>query len=128
MKLIKQPENSNLCGQACVAMLLGISLEESIELIGKKGKTSLKHLKPAISSKYIVKDRERTTSMPIYSRVALLSIKFDYSKVIKPYTHWVVKSGVYIFDPAWRKVLIPQFELTCRGRVTSMIPLIPLPR
>lgn len=33
-KHIQQPEGSKLCGQCCVAMVLGVSLERACELVG----------------------------------------------------------------------------------------------
>lgn len=40
MKLILQPSRSNLCGQTSMAMLLGITLADSISAYGSRGKTS----------------------------------------------------------------------------------------
>ena len=53
INLIKQPKGSNLCGQACVAMITGISLEESIKLFGSKGKTGTKQLYYALKERGI---------------------------------------------------------------------------
>jgi hypothetical protein len=36
IKWIQQPEGSSLCGQTCVAMIAGITLEESIGAFGGK--------------------------------------------------------------------------------------------
>ena len=48
MRLVRQPEDSSLCGQACVATLAGITLDESIEIFGTKGKTYGTHLVAAL--------------------------------------------------------------------------------
>ena len=53
INLIKQPEGSSLCGQACVAMIAGTSLDESIELFKSKGKTRTKQLHHALQKKGI---------------------------------------------------------------------------
>lgn len=53
INLVKQPDNSNLCGQACVAMITGISLGESIKLFGSKGKTGTKQLYYALKERGI---------------------------------------------------------------------------
>jgi hypothetical protein len=50
MKLVRQPPNSNLCGQACIATIFGITLEEAIKAVGKKGKTYGSDLRRAIQS------------------------------------------------------------------------------
>ena len=44
MKLVTQPPNSKLCGQCCVAMLAGITLDESIQIIGHQKGTRTKDL------------------------------------------------------------------------------------
>jgi hypothetical protein len=44
-----QPPGSSLCGQTCVAMIAGITLEESIEAFrGKKGGTRTKEVVAAL--------------------------------------------------------------------------------
>ena len=48
MKLLLQPVGSNCCGQACVAMICGITLEQSIQLLGTKGKTNTAQLIEAL--------------------------------------------------------------------------------
>ena len=47
-----QPRGSRLCGQSCVAMILGISVLEAVELIGKCGATKTRHLRETL---YILK-------------------------------------------------------------------------
>lgn len=123
MKLIKQPENSNLCGQACVAMLLGISLKESIELIGRKGRTSLKHLKPILSTIYTIGLRKRS-NVYIDSKVpCLLTVTWDYKKR----KHWVIGRLRKIYDPLMGKPSpLEEYLNEIKGRVTSYIPLFPL--
>jgi len=53
INLIRQPDNSNLCGQACVAMIAGISLDESIKLFNSRGKTGTKTLYYALRKRGI---------------------------------------------------------------------------
>lgn len=52
MMHVKQPADSSLCGQCCVAMIAGISLEEAIKVVGhqKKSGTWTKELKSALES------------------------------------------------------------------------------
>ena len=45
---IRQPEGSNLCGQACVAMLAGVTLAEAIRATGTRGRTSTRHVTHAL--------------------------------------------------------------------------------
>ena len=53
INLIRQPDNSNLCGQACVAMIAGISLDESIKLFNSRGSTGTKTVYYALQKRGI---------------------------------------------------------------------------
>lgn len=53
INLIKQPDGSSLCGQACVAMIVGISLNESIKLFNSKGATTTRKLYHALQKRGI---------------------------------------------------------------------------
>lgn len=48
---LRQPEGSSLCGQTVVAMILGITLEEAIALVGKRGATSRADLERALGER-----------------------------------------------------------------------------
>ena len=48
MKLIVQPEGSYLCGQACVAMAGGVSLQRASSVIGHERATSTKDVRDAL--------------------------------------------------------------------------------
>lgn len=50
MNLITQPPGSSLCGQACVAMIAGISLEESIKIFGHSHSSKTKQIIKALKS------------------------------------------------------------------------------
>ena len=52
---IRQPKGSGLCGQSCLAMILGVSLERAIEILGhakKGGSTFSEHRKVLIEQGY----------------------------------------------------------------------------
>jgi len=40
IKQLYQPMGSKQCGQTCVAMIAGVTVEEVVKLIGKKGRTT----------------------------------------------------------------------------------------
>lgn len=46
-----QPPGSSLCGQTVVAMVLGITLDEAVSLVGKTGGTRLEDLETALGKK-----------------------------------------------------------------------------
>lgn len=44
---LKQPRGSRLCGQTCIAMLAGLSLDRVVNLVGPKA-TTVRHLATAL--------------------------------------------------------------------------------
>ena len=100
MKLIRQPEGSNLCGQACIATVCGITLDSAIELIHRKGKTRTADLKWALYCKGIKCGERRVRGMPKEGS-ALLYWQSDSG------AHWTVWHKGKHYDPAagvFRKV------------------------
>lgn len=102
MNLVKQPPKSNCCGQACVATIAGISLDEAIALFGKRGKTRASDVREALRKRgfdpYGRLVRMCKTS-PWISRVwdsATLVVKFKEGK----FGHWVVRHKGKFYDPA----------------------------
>ena len=45
---LQQPKDSHLCGQTCVAMITGVSIEKSIEVFGTRGGTRTKQVVAAL--------------------------------------------------------------------------------
>ena len=97
MKLVRQPEKSNCCGQACVAMLAGITLEESMDVFGTRGTTSTKDVVNALRELGIscgnelvrIKKKEKAPTCMVVLHFA--DVKF---------THWAVYHHGLYFDPA----------------------------
>jgi len=89
-------QGKNQCGQACVAMLLDISLEDAIIRVGKKGKTSLRHLWPLLSDRYTT-DKVRLQRISEVDSIDTGILKIIWSN---NRSHWVVKFGKDVFDPA----------------------------
>lgn len=50
LKLLKQPDNSRLCGQTCLAMILGITIEEAIREFGHDGCTHIYELEEVLTN------------------------------------------------------------------------------
>lgn len=102
MKLVRQPRDSNLCGQACVATVAGITLEESIAIFRKRGKTSTCHLREALKhcgfDPYHGATRMCKASAWIGRlwNSATLIVKFTRGKD----KHWVVRHKGKFYDPA----------------------------
>lgn len=94
MKLVKQPKDSNLCGQACVAMLCGLTLEQAILLVGTRGKTHTKPLKKALRAFGVHCGDRRVRGMPNKDETALLFWKGGGTK-----GHWMVWHKGKYYDP-----------------------------
>lgn len=70
LKLVKQPTRKSLCGQATIAMIAGITLEESIEHFGHKKSTRYKEYTQVLSklgvafNSYKKVDNRRNLELP----------------------------------------------------------------
>ena len=98
MKPIKQPAGTKSCGQACVAMLLNISLSEALNLFGFKGPTYGIQLRKVLNENGIktsnrtITVRKNTFFLP---DVAILKITYKG----KHLGHWVLKYYNKIYCP-----------------------------
>jgi hypothetical protein len=96
---IKQPEGKNQCGQVAIAVIAGISLENAIEIVGKKGCTKTKELIKALHSLgFKCSNRCRKMPRPI---LGIAQVHVRYSKKDKIWStnwHWVVVDNDKIFD------------------------------
>ena len=117
MKLIKQPEGSSLCGQACVAMLAGVSLEKSVSVFGKRGGTTTKEVIAALK-KLGVKCGNKLflAKNHIMTPICIAKLHFSWDK---SHTHWTIYHNGVFYDPA-----IGKTERYPEGvRVTSFLPV-----
>ena len=96
IQLVHQPQGSNLCGQCCVAMILGIPLGCVVALL-RKGRTTTKQLRDALRSFGILTaDRaERMTSSKSLPNLAIYKMRFEGTWK----SHWVVVSQGKVYDP-----------------------------
>lgn len=117
MKLIRQPENSNICGQCCIAMLNNEPLKDILSRMGK-GKTSWKHLRVHIAPYFFIGSRERFKRQ-IHSTLALCNVHWNTGR-----KHWVLYYRGWIFDPAletsWS---LTEYVNLIQGRITTFIPI-----
>lgn len=97
MDLILQPEGSWLCGQTCVAMLAGITLEESIAVFGKRSSTSTKDVIRALRSLGI-SCGDSLISLKKQAKTPVCMVVLHFAGV--KYTHWTVYHNDLYYDPA----------------------------
>ena len=95
MKHIRQPKDSNLCGQACVAMILDITLEDAIKRVGKKGKTRTKDIVGAVGEV-----AQEARLVPVRQRPTLPKRALTKVTWTKGQSHWVVFWDGMVFDPS----------------------------
>lgn len=97
LKLVRQPKDSNLCGQACVATILGITLDESIELFGTRGRTTWKKVIGVLRSRGVKCDNELTIVNG--SGVPVRCIVKIWWGTKENATHWSIRDGDRLLDP-----------------------------
>lgn len=114
MELILQP-TFETCGQACIAMITGKSVDEVIKDMKTSGPTSIGQLIEILDF-YGIKHAEKNTRIskknPIPYKYSILTVHTD-----KGYTHWTL-----LFD---NKYYDPEFGLIdgeyIYGKITSFL-------
>lgn len=95
IKYVMQP-NPAACGQACIAMLAGIEVEEAMKVMKTRGSTSIGQLIDALDY-YRIKHSERNIRIskknPTYSEASILTVHMP------GYTHWVLYYKGKYYDP-----------------------------
>lgn len=96
MELILQP-TFETCGQACIAMITGKSIDEVIKDMKTSGPTSIGQLIEILDF-YGVKHAEKNTRIskknPIPYKYSILTVHTD-----KGYTHWTLLFDNKYYDP-----------------------------
>lgn len=101
---LHQPEGSSLCGQTCVAMAAGVSLDRAIEVFGNRNSTYTRQLVAALRVLGLeCADRLRRVSK---NRVtpprAILCARWLNRKRKPRLWHWVLVWDGRVYDPAGR--------------------------
>lgn len=106
MKLILQPEGSSQCGQTCVAMAASVSLERSIEAVGRSGAThtadivrGLRALGVSCADRLVRISRKRP-NLPRRAIVVILRPAVMYER--RAQSHWMLTWDGKIYDPGGR--------------------------
>lgn len=117
MRLVLQPEGSSLCGQACVAMLADITLDQSITIFKRRGATTPKEVVSALHALGIKCGDKlllaRNHEMP---PICMAKLHFAWDTA---HTHWTVYNNGTFYDPAIGIVK----EYPEGVRLTSFLPI-----
>lgn len=116
MELVMQP-SFETCGQACIAMITGKSVEEVIKDMKTNGPTSIGQLME-ILDRYGVRHGERNKRIskknPAPYRCSILTVHTNGG-----YTHWAVFLDGQYFDPEFGLI---NGEYT-HGKITSFLEI-----
>lgn len=114
MEIIMQP-TPETCGQACIAMIAGKTVEEVIKDMKTSGPTSIGQLIEALDF-YGIKHAERNTRIskknPVPYEFSILTVHTNNG-----YTHWTLLYDGKYYDPEFGLV---EGEYTY-GRITSFL-------
>lgn len=114
---VQQLEDSKLCGQACIASVLGISLDEACERVGHRRGTKAKEIALVLGL-----GAARRVRGPV-KVPNILSVRWG----IKRDWHWVLFKGDVVMDPrlpykvdydVWYRDIV-----NSGGRITSYLDL-----
>lgn len=89
MKFVAQ-ESPTTCGQACIAMLLDLTLEEAIQLVGHDGITTDDELKAALHISKFIEGAPRSDCIAIQKHKSPYGLN----------EHWTVSYYGRTLDPA----------------------------
>ena len=94
IKLVKEPVKT-ACGQVCIAMLAGVSIDDVFQVMKTKGSTSAKMLLDALYH-YKIRNNEKFISIkknPNIPELCILNVRMP------TYGHWVVYYKGVFYDP-----------------------------
>lgn len=113
---VSQP-NHLMCGQACIAMLTGIDIEDVAKVMGTRGSTSIGQIIAALDY-YNIKHGEKNIRLskknPHYSEISILTVHMP------KYTHWVLYYKGKFYDPEFGVL----DQCHPEGKITSFLEII----
>lgn len=115
--LVYQPVGSNYCGQACVATVLGLTLDEACDLVGKRGYTNVRHIREALAKRDLTVGPRMSPKMWVDTRTKktyLARVRWPGRK----HSHWILIfpdghsfDPAYGYDPDWKAGSLTSFYL-----------------
>ena len=125
-RVCHQPYGSNLCGPACVGSILDLTLEEAIQLIGKRGLTRTKQVREALAKRGVTLGDRCLPRHEEKGQLYLAVVRWPKNRNDErktPRTHWVlIDFDGAIYDPAWG--IHADLGIWPEGsRITSIYPI-----
>ena len=113
---VSEPTNL-MCGQACVAMLTGINIEDVAKVMGTRGSTTIGQIIDALDY-YKIRHTEKNIRLskknPNYSEISILTVHMPQ------YTHWILYYKGKFYDPEFGVL----DECHPEGKITSFLEII----
>jgi len=126
MRHIQQPEGSNMCGQAVVAMLGNMTIYEAIELVGTEGCTTTKVIAEALRALgFKCRNRlKRVSKFRALPKLCIVSVGFDGDNGSWG-SHWIIWNGKeqLFYDPRHLYPVDEEFYYEVSGRITSYLEI-----
>lgn len=94
--MVLQPPGSNMCGQACLAMVLNISIEEACVVVKTRGKTTTRMLVDGLRSMGM-KIPDKRVLFRGFDRLPVVAI---LNGKHRDGSHWVVWADAQPYDPS----------------------------
>ena len=96
----RQPVDSNVCGQTCIAMLLDMEIDIVVRLMGRRGGTTTKMLSKFLNSRGFKCDDRLTKVSKNWSKPNLCIVKLTFDN--RNTGHWVIwnRSTKMYHDPS----------------------------
>lgn len=124
IKKVTQPEGSNLCGQAIIAMLGNISIQKAIKIMGKTGCTRTKDVIQTLRKLKLRVGSDRLLRIPKnWSKPSLCIVHIGYGGHWKK--HWTLWNGPEgcFYDPAFKLKKEENFYNNGWGQMLSYLEI-----
>ncbi|MDO7888276.1 hypothetical protein [Hymenobacter cheonanensis] len=119
MKLITQPEGSTVCGQCCVAMIVGVSLNSCLTVFCHDWATSPKVLRWALKYyHYTPARRLLKIKLPaLLPDLCILKLTYPFQQM----GHWVVYNAGQIYCSVHGIYDYNKYEAVADGKLTHYL-------
>jgi len=121
---VMQPKGSNLCGQAIIAMLGNIDIQEAIKLMEKTGGTRTKDIIQALNKIGLKAASHKLIRIPKnWKKPMLCIVHLGFGKHWKK--HWTLWIGIKncFYDPALSLIIRDNFYISCGVKMLSYLEI-----